>query len=369
MLAIRCKKLVTVTGPVIDEGVLVIDNGKIREIGDKDTVIPEGAEVVDASDKWVYPGFIDASLRISGINGSDDSVSPQLKIIHSVDPDGKSIEAVRFSGVTTCFAAPGPGGIIDGQGAAIKLKKAESAEEMIIPGSEQMCFTLGDETLFASKMRKRPPFTRMGLADMLRDVLTKARTAAAAEEFSANRDRKIDALIPVVKGEMTARFECLKAMDITAAVNIAEEFNLEYVIVGAFEAHKVPEFLKKHKTPVILEALPYGSRCLEFADPYDVNFESAGILEKNGNLQCITINQAGPAEMLPIFAGFATAYGLSRQGALESVTIGAARQLRLEDRIGSLEVGKDADIAVFTGDALLNTSHCHMAFVEGERVY
>ncbi len=386
MLVIKCKKLVTVTGPVINEGVLIIDDGRIKALGDKSTPIPEGAEIVDASDKWVYPGFIDAASHIGankepndfsddvwdGIrDGADagDPISPQLKIADSIDPFDKTVERVRTSGVTSCFVAAGPAGIIDGQGVVIKMKKAETADEMIIPGSEQMCVILGDDALMTFKRQSRSPFTRMSLADMLRETLSKAKGRAESKEPYAVADRKLDALIPAVKGEMTVRFECFRADDIAAAVGIAEEFGLKYSVVGAFEAHKITSFLEKHKTPVILETTPYGPRCQEMMRLYDIKFESAGILEKTGNLQCITSNDIGPTERLPIMAGFVTAYGLSSQGALEAITIGPARQLGLENRIGSLEAGKDADIAVFTGDALLCTSHCVMAFVEGEKIF
>lgn len=384
MLAIKCGRLIPVTAPAIDNGVMIIEDGKIKALGGADTPIPTGAEIIDASDRWVYPGLIDAASHLGvntepydfesgGRDGMDISepLNPHFRAADAINPFDEALERVRRAGVTTAFAALGPGCVIDGVGTAIKLRPAEAACEMILPDTEQLCVTLGDEAImYFGGMQKRPPRTRMAVIELLRDVLLRAKERAEAEEPPKTPDRKLDALLPYVRGERLVRFECLRADDITTAVTLAEELGLKYAIVGATEAHKVAGFLREHKAPVIVEAVPAGPmRCMTMLEAYDADFATAGILEKGGNLCALTMNEVTLTDVLAISAGFATAYGLSPQAALEALTIGPARLLGLENRVGSLEVGKDADVAVFTGDALLNTSRCVMTLIDGKTVW
>jgi len=378
MLVLKCGRLVTVSGETFENTNLLIDGGKIVSVGGE---IPEGAEIIDVSDKWVYPGIIDASSHI-GVNkepygfstdireGSDkgDPMQPQLISADSFNPYDRTVERVRRGGITTVFVAAGPGSVIDGMGQTMKLRRAETAAEMIVPGTRQMCFTLGGEVLENYARAKKAPFTRMAVLDMLRDILTRAK--ARMNDPSAVPDRKLDALIPALKGEMVCRFECLRSDDIASAVALAEEFGLKYVIVGGHEALKVKNFAAAHNVPFILEALPFGAfRGMDYFGTYDVDFTTAGVLSEKGCPVAVTANAVTHTEKIPYMAGFLTAYGMDPQAAIESVTITPARLLGIADRVGSIEPGKDADIAVFTGDALLNYSRCVMTIVDGEVVY
>lgn len=388
LLAITCGKIFPVTSPAIENGVILVEDGKIKAVGPAaEVAIPEGAEILDASGRWVYPGFVEAASHIGanrqpsdfsesltdghhdGIDGSHPLL-PHLRIRDSINPQDNTIKWVFGSGVTTAFVAAGPISLIDGAGVAIKIKAAETVDELLIEGSEQMCFTMGDEAMKAFKRKKQPPLTRMAAMDMLREALDGARDYGAKPADERKPDKKMEALLPVVNGEMTARFECLRADDIVAAVKLAEDYHLRYSIVGGFEGHLVKDFLARHHAPVIMEAVPFGpERCMPMIDLFDFSLETASVLEKGGNLAAITVNENGQTRRLPILAGFTTAYGVDEETALACITIRPAEQLGLADRIGSLEPGKDADIAIFDGNALSNMSLCKTVLVDGQIVY
>ncbi len=387
MLAIKCGRIFPVTAPVIEKGVILIEDGKIAAVGGAGMEIPTGVEIFDAKDRWVYPGFVEATSHIGanrqpsdfsqdlgdghhdGIDGSEP-MTPHLKIIDSINPQDNTVKWVMGSGITTAFIGAGPAALIDGTGIAMKIKPVEVVDEAVIEGSEQMCFTLGDEATKTFKRKKQAPLTRMGAMDMLRGLLDEAKEYAQKPKSERVPNKKLEALLPVMEGRMMARFECLRADDIASAVKLAEAYGLKYCIVGGFEAHKIKNFLKEHKAPVVLEAVPFGpERCMPLIDQFDFTFETAAMLEDTGNLQAITTNENGQTRRLPILAGFTTAYGLNSQAALEAITIRAAKALNLDDRIGSLEPGKDADIAIFDGDALSNLSRCKAVIVDGEIVY
>ena len=377
MLAIKCGKLIPVTAPVIENGRLLVDGGKITAIGGPEMPIPADANVIDVSDKWVYPGLIDAASYLgitiepyadvmnmgAGRNDLSDPVLPNVSVADAYNPFNKNIERVRRSGVTSCFTSMGPSGVIDGIGAAFKLGRGVSAGELLLSGSEQLCCNISDVPLMSFGAKQRAPFTRAGLADMLRDTLSQAQARLYIENPTPNR--KLDALLPALRGEMTVRFACDLAYDIDTAVRIGEEFKLKYMIVGAVEGAKVLPQLLKGKTPVIIK--PF--RGYYEMSGYDYDDRLAAKAEESGLDFALTMNGVTDTEQLPFMSGLAVANGVSPQRALEAITIRAARFLGQDGRIGSLEVGKDADIAVFNGDALLNYSRCVMSFVNGEQVY
>ena len=379
-LIVKSKQLIVKAGTVIPHGCMRIDNGKITQV-QADIPVPEGAKVLDYSQYLIYPGFIDACSR-AGINkepydymtetrdGSDGGspYGPTLLSEDAFDPFSPVLDTIRAFGITTIHAACGPGSLIDGQSASFKLKKAETAREMLVPDSRQMCFTVGDLPVRGSVPLHRPPMTRMSAASMLRSKLALAKNALEKhQEDTADEDTK--ALFPVLNGQKKARLYCHAAMDLANAVELGRDFQLDYLLCGGFEAWKMPNLWKKHPVPFILSAIPFGPVQTLIKDWYDFSLDSASVLQNAGCPLALTADEVTHTARLPYIAGYLTSQGLSKDDALRSITEIPARFLHLEQKIGTLEPGKDGDFSVWNGDALLSLSRCQAVFVEGVPVY
>lgn len=377
---VKAKQLVVKADKVLSPGMMRMDDGKITAVC-TDLPIPEHAKVLDYSNMLIYPGFIDANSRL-GINkepfdymadtrdGSDGAspLSPTLLAEDAFDPFAASLDKVRAFGITTVHAAPGPGSLIDGQSASFKMKKAETSAQMLIPDSRQMCFTVGDLPVRGNAPMKRPPMTRMSAANMLRGKLEQARAAVENHtEDAADPDAK--ALIPVLKKEQKARLYAHAAMDLVQALQIGKEFNLDYIICGGFEAWKTPQFWAENPVPFILTAIPFGPMMGAISGWYDFSLENAAVLHGAGCHLALTADEVTHTMQLPYMAGYFSVRGLTWADALRSITEIPAEMLGLADRIGTLEVGKDADFSVWDADALLSTSKCLASYIEGVEVY
>lgn len=379
-LVVKTGQLIVKTGTILPEGMLQIEDGKITAVG-QNLSIPADAELLDYSSSLIYPGFIDACSQL-GVNkepfdymtdtrdGSDGGapMAPGLLAEDAFDPYAATLDMVRSNGITTIHAICGPGSLIDGQSASFKLKKAETSADMRIPHSRQMCFTVGDLPVKGSAPMHKPPMTRMSAASMLRSKLSQARQALEkGTEETADPDTR--ALIPVLKKEQKARFYCHAAQDLAMAVSLGEEFHLDYVLSGGFEAWKLPEFWKAHPAPFLLAAIPFGPMMNLISTWYDFSLNNAGVLFKAGCPLALTASEVTHTARLPYMAGYLSTRGLDPEAALRSITEVPARILGLADRIGTLEVEKDADFTVWNGDALLSTSRCLASYIEGTAVY
>lgn len=369
---VKAKKIYTVTGPVVEHGALYMEEGRIKAVSPGNDV-PSDARIIDLSDFTIYPGFIDPAshlgigkeplnFRTEDIGSADLSnpLSPELRTEDGIDPFSPALDLVRAEGVTTCYAAPGPGSLIDGQGISFKLRHAETPKDMCIAGSEQMHFSLGDIPVTTFKAKNQAPMTRMAATHMLR------------KEFDRVLAKPDDGAAPLFRtlcGGMRARFFCLSAQDIWAAMQFADEYKLDYAIDGAFEAWRLPQTLGERRPAFVLTAFPFGPMQNGIRDKYEYRMTTAAKLAELGCPVALTVRDVSNTKMLRYLAGFAIAHGLSPEKALASITIEAARVLGLDGRIGSLESGKDADFAVFDGDALLSTTRCLATYIEGEPVY
>ena len=224
MIAITHGKLLTVANGTIEDGTLLIDNGKITAIG-KDIAIPQGAEILDASGKWVTPGLIDAHTHISTFNephwmphigdGNEvtSPVTAQIRGIDALNPFDMAIGAARSAGFTTCYTGPGSANVIGGTGLSFKLKNAATVQEIAIEGSEMMKMALGENPKRCYGSEKKMPMTRMGTGAVLRKALFDAKqySDALAAGKDVKRDFDLEALVPVVRGEMRCRIHCHRA--------------------------------------------------------------------------------------------------------------------------------------------------------------
>ncbi|MBP1597671.1 MAG: amidohydrolase [Acidobacteria bacterium] len=370
---------------ILDRASIVVVDGKITQVG-KSVKVPSGAQVVRAEGLEVYPGMVNAwgNIGLTEI-GSVDVMSdtsdlgtfkPQLLAFSAVLPASEHIPIARVNGITSAVSAPS-GGIIAGQAALLHLD-GWTADEMAILKSAGMVVQLpssgggrggrgGGGAAGAAQAGDAARNVQRQVAE-LSELLEQARYYAKAREANPEtpRDRQLDALIPVVKGQTTVFLQAQTARDIRSAVEFGKKEKLKFVIQGAREANKVAELLKKENVPVILDsivALPSRED-----DPYDARFTLPKELAAAGVKFALTSASASNVRNLPYEAGFAEAYGLSHEEALKSVTLYPAEILGVSDRIGTIEPGKIADLVVTDGDLLEIRTQVKNLFIAGKDI-
>jgi imidazolonepropionase-like amidohydrolase len=393
VFAIRNARIVTVSGPDIENGTVVIRDGKIEAVG-ATVNIPAGAQTIDGRGLSVYPGMIDAGTNMGlvevpqGANGTVDlaeagDLNPNAKAIIAVNPHSAHIAVTRVEGVTNTVTAP-EGGLISGQAALINLLGTSSKEMAVAPtaalvinyprvtggggggfgGFQQQPANLA-ETLEANarevdRIRK-----------MLRDgeAYGRAQDAYAKDRSLPRPDQNVvlEALVPYVRGEQPVIFRAEREAEIRGAIRFAEEMKLKPIILGGNDAWKVASLLKEKNVPVILTGV--FSLPLREDDFYDTLYENPAKLQQAGVRFCISTGDAG-AEVrnLPLYAGMAAAYGLSKADALKSVTLYPAQIMNVADRLGSIDVGKMANLVVTDGDLLEIRTHIRYLFIDGRPV-
>jgi len=384
MIAIKGGKIITITQGAIEDGVILVENGKIVAIG-KDVAIPAGAEVIDATGKTVMPGLIDGHSHISLFgepsvpatadgNEMTSPITPQLRGADALNPFDPAIPVVREAGFTTLYTGPGSANLVGGTGMAIKLR-GRTAEEMIIPGTEAMKMALGEnpKRVYGQGLKKAPS-TRMGNASVLREALIEAQNylnkiERAKEEAGdkapklPDRNLKLEMLGKVLKREMKARIHCHRADDLITAIRIAEEFNLDYSLEHATEGYKIADILAEKQVTCVVGPLLMGPAKHEL---WEVKLETPGILVKAGVRVCLQADTSSATKFLPIHVGLAIRHGMPEEEAFKAVTIYPAELIGIADRVGSLEVGKDADIAIFNGHPFCNFTKCELTMIDGK---
>ena len=384
MIAIIHGKLITVTQGIIENGTLLIEDGKITAIG-TEIEVPSEATVIDAAGQWVTPGLIDAHSHLSGLNepawmpsvmDANEITSPvtaQVRMLDAFNPFDIAIAKVRNAGFTTCCTLPGSANVIGGTGFSFKLKNKPTVQEMMIPGPEVMKMALGENPKRCYGSDKKMPMTRMGTGAVLRETLFNAREyAQQLDEAQADpakkvkRDFRLEPLVPVVRGQMKCRIHCHQANDIVTAIRIAEEFGLQYSIEHCTEGYKILDLLREKNVTAVVGPLLMGPAKFEI---WGCRQDTPAVMEKAGINFCLTADGASETVWLPTHVGIAMARGLSFETAMQAVTIRPAALLGLQDRIGSLEVGKDADIAIFDGMPFENLTRCVATLIDGQIEY
>jgi len=396
-VAIKNARIVTVTGPVIEKGAVIIQGDKIADVG-ASVRIPSGAKEIDASGLTVYPGMINASTtmgltEIGSVAATNDSseigeFNPQLKAIIAVHPESEIIPVTRVNGITTVLTAP-RGGILAGQAALINLD-GWTWEEMNLKNPVGIVFNFptiysGRSFDFATFQVRERSFEevkrqRDETLDKVRKVFDDARAYAKAKEAKAKNPRlpdletnlMLESLVPVVKGELPLLVNTSRERDIKAAVEFAAEQKVKIIIVGADEAHKVASLLKEKNIPVILG--PVFSLPLHEDDPYDAQYTKAAALSKAGiKFAFQGVDGDGPgdasnARNLPYHAGMSVAYGLPKEEALKALTIYPAEIFGVADRVGSIEPGKLANLVITNGDLLEIRTQIRYLFIKGKQI-
>lgn len=379
MIAVRGKTVYTMSGAAIANGVVLIRDGKIAEVGAATTVtIPQGARVLDAA--VVTPGLIDAhsTVGLSGIyNQPHDQdqlersapIQPELRALDAYNAKEKLVEWVRGFGVTTVHTGHAPGELISGQTVIVKTW-GETVEDAVLIPTAAVAATLGP---LAEKSEKgKAPGSRGKMMAMLRGEFIKAqeykqKRDKAADDKKPDRSLATETLVRVLNREIPLMVTANKAQDISSALRLAKEFNIRLWLDGAAESYLLIDDIKAAGVPVIIH--PTLERA--FGDYRNMSFETAGKLSKAGIPIAMQSGYEGyvPKTRVVLYeAAWAAANGLPREDALAAITIGAAKILGIDNRVGSLAAGKDADIALYDGDPFEYTSHCIGTIINGQLV-
>ena len=393
-IAIRGGTVMPMDGPAIANATVVLQGGKITAVGSNVTV-PAGATIVDARGKFVLPGLIDAmtSLGISAgdLNEPADPVSPQLRVFEAYNPFGDfgsgttgplRLRELLSGGVTTMYIAPADNALIGGQGAVVKTAGDDLAS-MSLRDPAAIDIALGEPPRKAASAKQRDPSTRMAEVAMIRQALVKAQEYQRNREQNPNAPRDLgqEALVRLLRREIPARIQANAPVDIRNALQLAEEFGFDLVIDGAANAKSAIPQLVARKVPVILgqvsnpyvsnEEIPDKSDYPPVDETLPARLTNAGVTTAIATFSRAfgSLAPAGSSKWILLDAGIAAGYGMTEEQVLQAVTIIPARILGVQDRVGSLTVGKDADVIVLDGSPLSMKTWVTSVYVGGTLVH
>jgi imidazolonepropionase-like amidohydrolase len=379
-VAVRAATVHTMAGAAIEDGVVVVEGGRITAVGPAaSTPIPDGLRLLRA--RVCVPGLIDsrATVGLAGFLGqAQDSselelsaaMQPELRAIDAYDARDPLVGWLRERGVTTVHTGHAPGALISGQTMIVKTGPGATLDANLVRPFAMVAAALGQA---ATGPDGKPPGTRSKAVAMLRQRLIEARAYAGkrAVEDEAKRpaiDLGLDALCAVLRGEVPLLVHAHRDRDLRAALRIAEEFGIRLVLDGAAEAYREIEPIRAASVPV----LAHPPMLRSSGDAENATFRLGAVLREAGIPFAYQSGHEGyvPRTRVLLFeAAVGAAHGLGFEGALRAVTIDAARILGVDDRIGSLEVGKDGDLALFDGDPFEYTTHCTAVVIDGAVVH
>jgi imidazolonepropionase-like amidohydrolase len=380
MLCIKNGTLFTMKEEKPFVGDVLVKDGKITDIGQN--LSAEGCdEVVDASGLFVFPGFIDAhshlglsgyAMRFEGMdyNEMTDSLTPHMEAIDAFNPQDETVKMAALGGVTTVGTGPGSANVLGGTFIVVKTVGTR-VDDMILRRKASMKCAFGENPKFCHKDKDN--MTRMAVASKLRTMLHKTRAYMAKKEFAGEDiskwpayDEKLEALIPVVKKEIPLKAHAHRADDIFTALRVAREMDVLITLEHCTDGHLITEELAKENVPITVGPSLGHATKIELRNK---SFETPGILTRAGcQVSIITDAPVIPQQYLTLCASLAVKSGMDKFEALKAITINPARHLGVEDRVGSLEKGKDADIVITSGCPFeIDTDVLHV-YINGKRV-
>ena len=396
-VVLRGARLHPVSGPVIEQGTIVVRDGKIVGIGpDAEIAVPDGARVHDLAGRTVIPGLVDshshvgvyarpASLANADGNELTNPVQSQLRAVDAIFPDDPGIRMAVAGGITTANIMPGSGNVFGGQTAYVKLR-GETVDEMLIdlPGDlvGGLKMANGENTKRAYGTKGKSPATRMAIAALQREVFEQAieyrrkqrayaeRPEVDDEEPPAEppaRDLALEPIVEVLDGRRTVHHHSHRADDIASVLRLQREYGFDLVIQHGSEAWRLADELARRDVPVSLIMLDSPGGKLEASR---LRIDTAALLERAGARVAIhTDDMVTPSRLFLRSGALAVRGGMSESGALRALTLEPARMMGLDARIGSLEVGKDADLVVLSGEPFSVYTHVLETWIDGQRVF
>lgn len=376
---IRNGRLLTVTQGFLDGADILVRDGRIAAIG-KNLTVPTGVKVIDATGKFVTPGLVDAhSHRGADDINEADTVSAEVRMTDVLNPDQDSLYHAVASGITTGLLLHGSANPIGGQSVVIKHKWKARPDQVIFPGAPRMIkFALGENVKQSGWQDREPrfPATRQGVEATYRRAFTDARDYMKrwdAYEKHRNdpkvalprRDLRLETLADILKGKIHVQCHSYRQDEIMMMVRLSQEFGFNLTLQHALEAYKVAPELAAAKIPVSIFGDGYAYK-LEVIDSMPM---ASTILDRAGVLVSVNTDTGDGVAPLNLDAAKAMRYGTSPERALRMITINPAMELGIQDRVGSLEVGKDGDLAIWDGHPLSTYAKCTMTFIEGEPIF
>jgi imidazolonepropionase-like amidohydrolase len=376
--------ILTVTQGTIENGSILIRDGKIAAVG-KGLKAPAGATVIDATGKYVMPGIIDEhshSAIDGGVNEGSISVTSQTRIIDAIDPNNIALYRALAGGVTTLHLLHGSANTIGGESAIIRLKWGRPREEILFPGAGRgLKLALGENVKRSGAtpqpgQTRRYPVTRLGVENVLRESFTRARQymaewdaygkakAAGQDPPIPRRDLTLEPLADVLRGKVRVHAHAYRSDEILMLLRVADDFGFKVrALVHALEAYKVAPEIAKH-----------GAGVSTFADSWAYKWEAYDAIPYNAAICLrkgipVAINSDSDERVRRLYQEAAKVIkygGISETEALKTITLYPAMMLDIDKRVGSIEVGKDADLAIFSGHPFAPASHVVMTLVEGE---
>ncbi|MGH8959619.1 MAG: amidohydrolase [Jatrophihabitantaceae bacterium] len=381
-VAIAGGRVIAVDGEPIESGTVLVVDGVITAIG-TDVAIPDGVTRVDASGRWVLPGFVDAHAHVGideeaqGWAGDDtnemtDPNGARMRALDAINPADTGFRDALSGGVTAVVVKPGSGNPIGGQTVAIKTW-GRVVDEMVIKSPASVKSALGENPKRVYGDKKQLPSTRQGVAAVIRDALTKAqdyrakRDAAAAKGDPFDRDPTCEVLIRVLDGELPWCQHTHRADDIATAIRLADEFGYRLIVNHATEGFLLADLLAERNLPCIVGPLFTTRSKVELRERTLAN---PGLLANAGVQVALTTDHpVVPINFLVHQATLAVKEGMTREDALRSITVNPAAMMGLSDRVGALRPGLDGDVVIWDGDPLDVMSRAVQVFVNGVDVY
>ena len=382
MIAITGGRILTASGPEIAKGVILLEEGKIIAVG-RDILVPDDAEIIDASDKVITPGLIDAHTHLGideqgvGIAGDDgnesvEPIAPHLRAIDAINPEDIAFDDARKAGVTASEVKPGSGNVIGGQCVVIK-HAGLIVDQMALRSPSAIKAAMGENPKNSYRSQKKSPSTRMAIAALFREAFSRAQTylerqrAEAAAGHPFERDYRLEALGLVLEKQIPMRIHAHRADDILTALRLRDEFGFNMTIDHCTEGHKIAGELARRGVHAIVGPSMSGRYKVELRDK---TFITPAVLAAAGVKVSITTDHpVVPIHQLMTAVILAMKNGLPEELGLRAITIHPAEMLGVDERIGSLEVGKDADLVIWSGDPFDLRSRVELTMIDGQTVY